>query len=128
MVVDASPPGGPGVLMGFFAGAPALAWGALDEQPRRDAALRGMAGLLGQAALEPTDYRDVDWTRDPWSRGGPVGLMGPGTMTGPGRALREPVGLVHWAGTDTATEWNGYMEGAIQSGQRAAREVTAALR
>jgi monoamine oxidase len=128
MVVDASPPGGaPGVLMGFLTGAPALPWGALDEDGRRTAALEAIAALLGPAAREPIGYRDVDWTQDPWSRGGPVGLMGPGVLTGPGRTLRQPVGLVHWAGTDTATEWNGYMEGAIQAGRRAAREVVAEL-
>ena len=51
--------------------------------------------------------------------------MGPGTLTRLGPYLREPVGAVHWAGTDTASEWNGYMEGAIQAGERAAAEVLA---
>jgi monoamine oxidase len=37
------------------------------------------------------------------------------------------VGLLHWAGTETATQWSGYMDGAVQSGQRAAREVLTAL-
>ena len=36
-------------------------------------------------------------------------------------ALREPIGPMHWAGTETATSWNGYMDGALQSGERAAR-------
>jgi monoamine oxidase len=52
--------------------------------------------------------------------------MGPGTLTGLGPLLKEPVGPLHWAGTDTATEWNGYMEGAIQAGERASAEVQAA--
>jgi len=30
---------------------------------------------------------------------------------------------VYWAGTETATEWRGYMNGAVQAGQRAASEV-----
>jgi monoamine oxidase len=46
--------------------------------------------------------------------------------TGYGEALREPVGLTHWAGTETAEVWNGYMEGAIRSGERTAREVLTA--
>ena len=53
--------------------------------------------------------------------------MGPGAMLPYGSALREPCGLVHWAGTETATEWNGYMEGALQSAERVASEVLAAL-
>ena len=47
----------------------------------------------------------------------------PGTWTAYGRALREPVGRVHWAGTETATRWMGYFDGAIQAGHRAAGEV-----
>lgn len=39
------------------------------------------------------------------------------------RVLREPVGRLYFAGTETATEWSGYMEGAVQAGERAAREV-----
>lgn len=34
---------------------------------------------------------------------------------------------IHWAGTETATQWCGYMSGAVQSGQRAAVEVLAEL-
>jgi len=38
-------------------------------------------------------------------------------------ALREPAGRIHWAGTETSTQWVGYMEGAALSGERAAKEV-----
>ncbi len=58
-----------------------------------------------------------------WSRGGPVGIYPPGLMTTYGHAIREPVGRIHWAGTETSTYWNGYMDGAIRSGERAAAEV-----
>jgi monoamine oxidase len=44
-----------------------------------------------------------------------------------GDALRRPVGLIHWAGTETAQRWHGYMDGAVESGQRVAAEVLAAL-
>ena len=44
-------------------------------------------------------------------------------MTTYGHAIREPVGRIHWAGTETSTYWNGYMDGAIRSGERAAAEV-----
>ena len=53
--------------------------------------------------------------------------MPPGVWTAYGEALREPIGRIHWAGTETATVWNGYMDGALQSGERAAAEVSAAL-
>ncbi|MEA2385970.1 MAG: monoamine oxidase, partial [Thermoleophilaceae bacterium] len=38
-------------------------------------------------------------------------------------ALTRPFGCVHWAGTETAPHWNGYMDGAVRSGERAAKEV-----
>ena len=33
------------------------------------------------------------------------------------------MGRIHWAGTETSTYWNGYMDGAVRSGERAAAEV-----
>ena len=54
-------------------------------------------------------------------------LPAPGVLLDFGRALREPVERIHWAGTETSTYWNGYMDGAVRSGERAAKEVLAAL-
>ena len=124
MIVDIGPASGePGILAGFVTGAPAREMGRLDPEPRREAVLAAMGAALAPEAARPEAYRDFNWHDEHWSRGGPVGLMGPGTLTGLGPVLREPLGPVHWAGTDTATEWNGYMEGAIQAGERAAAEV-----
>ena len=82
-----------------------------------------MGSMLAPEAANPRDYRDFNWLEERWSRGGPVGLMGPGTLTSLGPVLREPVGRIHWAGTETATSWPGYMEGAIQAGERAAAQA-----
>lgn len=65
----------------------------------------------------------MDWAGEPWSRGGPVAVAGPGLLTGYGPALREPLGRIHWAGSETSTYWNCYMDGAVRAGERAAREV-----
>jgi monoamine oxidase len=51
----------------------------------------------------------------------------PGALVEYGSALRAPLGLLHWAGTETAARWNGHMDGAVESGERAAGEVLAAL-
>ena len=56
-----------------------------------------------------------------------MGYTPPGVLTAYGPAIRAPIGPIHWAGTETATVWNGYMDGAIQSGERAATEALAAL-
>jgi monoamine oxidase len=44
-----------------------------------------------------------------------------------GPALRAPVGRLHWAGAECAPVWNGYMEGAVRSGEATADDVIAAL-
>ncbi|WP_341238305.1 FAD-dependent oxidoreductase [uncultured Limnobacter sp.] len=51
----------------------------------------------------------------------------PGVMTHYGNWLRTPHHTVHWAGTETANEWAGYIEGALQAGERAAQEVLEGL-
>ena len=56
-----------------------------------------------------------------------MGIAGPGVRLAHGPALRQPVGQIHWAGTETSTFWNGYMDGAVRSGERAAIEVDDAL-
>ncbi|WP_369792610.1 FAD-dependent oxidoreductase [Williamsia sp. D3] len=71
--------------------------------------------------------RFFKWDLEPWSQGGPVAVSRPGTLTRYGSSLRAPVGPVHWAGTETSDYWTGYMDGAVRSGERAAREVIAAL-
>ena len=128
MVVDDSPPGGsPGVLVAFVTGAPARELGRLDGDARRRAVLEALGCAVAPPAARPSAYLDLHWSKERWSRGAPVGVMGPGTLTETGPAIREPVDLVHWAGTETATEWPGYMDGGIEAGERAAREVARAL-
>ena len=56
-----------------------------------------------------------------------MAVLGPGTLIDFGEALRQPVDRIHWAGTETSTYWNGYMDGAVRSGRRAAAEVLTAL-
>jgi monoamine oxidase len=53
--------------------------------------------------------------------------MPPGVWSDFGAALRQPVGRLHWAGTETAEVFNGYMDGAVRSGERAASEVARQL-
>ena len=113
--------------MAFITGRDALELGPRSPEERRQAVLRALVAMLGPEAGKPVTYQDFNWHDEPWSRGGPVGLMGPETMTVVGDALRQPVGRIHWAGTETAREWIGYMDGGIEAGQRAASEVLAAI-
>ena len=128
LTLDNSPPSGrPGVLASFVGGQSARQWSRASESARRAAVLDNFAAVFGEQARRPRDYFEVDWSSEEWSRGGPVAHTAPGTLLDFGAAIREPVGPIHWAGTETATYWNGYIEGAVRSGERAANEVLAAL-
>lgn len=116
-----------GALIGFFDGPDALRWSGATAEARKAEVIATLVRAYGSEAAHYIDYVDYDWIADPYSRGCYTGLWTPGTMTEVGRALREPVGRIHWAGTETASEWCGYIEGALLSGERAAAEVRSAL-
>jgi monoamine oxidase len=124
VMFDASPASGtPGVLLGFIDGDDARQLSDQSDSARATAALKSYAAYFGQQAANPRMYFDQVWDKELYTGGCPVGLMPPGVMTEYGPALRAPVGRIHWAGTETATVWNGYMDGAVQAGKRAASEA-----
>jgi monoamine oxidase len=123
VVFDNTPPNGSAGLIAFLEGKDARELASVSETERREVVLRGFQRLFGRQAAHPVQYVDKDWSAEPYSRGCYAGVLGPGAWTGYGRLLREPIGRLHWAGTETATRWMGYMDGAIQSGKRAAAEV-----
>ena len=125
---DNTPPGGsPGILLGFIEGHEARVWSERPADERRAAVLASFAAYFGDEARTPRDYVERDWSNELWSRGCYTAVAPPGVLLDYGEHLRKPVGRVHWAGTETATFWQGYMEGAVQSGERAAAEVLAEL-
>lgn len=127
VVFDNTPQGADcGVLMGFLEGRHGREAGAMSAEARRDLVLDGFATYFGEQARRPLEYIDQDWAEEEWIRGGYGAHFGPGVWTQYGHLLREPEGLIHWAGADTAAVWNGYMDGAVGSGQAAARAVLAA--
>lgn len=125
LTFDVSPDAnGPGILMVFC---DARGFDAHGEEERRHRVISHLAHMFGDQAHNITDYTDFSWGNDPFAPGGPNPAVAPKAWTTFGRFLREPVGLIHWAGTETADETSGTMNGAILSGQRAAREVAARL-
>lgn len=126
-VFDNSPPdGSPGVLVGFVAGADARAFSRLPETERRSAALAAFGRWFGPRATAPQDYVEKIWADDAWARGGYAGYMPPKVWTTIGPALTEPVGRIHWAGSETSAICMGSMDGAVRAGKRVAAEVAAA--
>lgn len=123
---DNSPPeGAPGILVGFLEGTEGRVFARRSLAERRDAVVASFARYFGPRALHPVEYIERDWMAEPFSRGCYGAHFTPGVWTGFGHALRAPIGSIHWAGAECAPVWNGYMEGAVRSGEAAARAVLA---
>ncbi|MGW5747179.1 flavin monoamine oxidase family protein [Amycolatopsis sp. NPDC003861] len=121
---DNSPPDGePGVLMGFLGGPQWHLWAARPPRERRAAVLRAFAAAIGKPALQPVEYFEQDWVGEEWTRGGPTSVPGTGVLTELGPWRDRPFGRVHWAGAEHSDHWNGYLDGAVRSGETAARAV-----
>ncbi|WP_149260092.1 FAD-dependent oxidoreductase [Actinomadura sp. K4S16] len=126
VVLDNSPPDGScGVLVGFLEGAHARTAGRATAEERRELVVAALVKYFGEKAARPFDVVEQDWTAEEFTRGCYGGRLGAGAWTQYGRALTAPVGRIHWAGAETSDVWNGYMDGAVRSGRRAAGEILA---
>jgi monoamine oxidase len=126
---DNSPPSGtPGILMGFMEANDGRTWARRPAPERRQAAIDCFVRYFGPAAAEPVEYLERDWMDEEFSRGCYGAHFTPGVWSAYGHALRTPVGRIHWAGAECSPVWNGYMEGAVRSGETTADDVLALLR
>jgi monoamine oxidase len=129
---DDSPPEaslnkGPGIIFGFVGGDDARSFAARSPAGKRKAVLDQFATFFGPQARKARAFFETPWSQQPWTRGCPVGIPSTGALVAYGPWLRQPVGRIHWAGTETSNYWNGYMDGAVRSGERAATEILAKL-
>jgi monoamine oxidase len=122
IVMDDTQPTGPAVLLAFIEGERAVRMSGFSQAERKGAVVASLVRFFGREAENPVGYVENDWNVEPYTYGY-VGHMPPGVMTRFGHALREPCGRIHWAGTETSVEYQGYIEGAMRSGVRAAGEV-----
>lgn len=116
-----------GVLVAFVEGDRARRLGRMPAEDRKATVLAELAAIFGEPSARPVHYFEQNWLEEEWTRGCYGGNFGPGGWTRYGDALREPFGLLHWAGTETSPVWMNYMDGAVRSGERAASEVADAL-
>ncbi len=116
-----------GVLVAFVDSSNARAAMEYAPSERKQRIIDEVTTLFGRAASKPIGYFERSWSEEEWSRGCYVGIMTPGTWSTLGHTLREPVGPIYWAGTETSSIWNGYMEGAIRAGEAAASAVAGRL-
>ncbi|EGG23040.1 amine oxidase [Cavenderia fasciculata] len=115
-------------IVGFIAGQDAREWGEKSLEAGKKDVIECYGRWFGPQALSPKNYLEKDWKNDEFARGAYLAFAPPGTLTACGKALREPVGRMHFAGTETATQWIGYMEGALESGFRCSKELQERLK
>ena len=117
---DDDPGDGSAALLNFIGGDHALKWQALPAAAQKQAVLDCLARWFGAAARNPTAYGFFPGSTQPETGGAPGAIMAPGVLSRLGPALRAPCGRIHWAGTEAATKWTGYMDGATRAGEAAA--------
>lgn len=115
-------------LVVFINGQPARDWSLKTADERRRAVLAHLSRWFGVEAVDTVlEYREKNWMEDEWTCGAPVTIWAPGALTAFNDDIRKPVGPIHFAGTETAEKNQGFMDGAVRSGKRAASEVAAQL-
>lgn len=114
---------GRGVLVGLVVADEARRLGGLAESRQEQEIIASLVRLLGPGAEAPDALVVQNWCQEEWSQGCYAAHFPPGVWTSCGTAFRAPCGRIHWAGTETSSQWNGYMEGALRSGNRAAGEM-----
>jgi monoamine oxidase len=112
-----------GAILGFIEADEMRLNDAVSEQELISQVTKDYVRYFGPQAANATQWVIQRWDNEQWSRGGPVAVAGPGTLSKYGKAITESVGGIHWAGTETSPYWTGYMDGAIRSGKRAAEAV-----
>jgi monoamine oxidase len=114
-----------GIMTGFIYSGQARKVAPLPAAERRKLVLDEMSQRFGPKALDPVDYHEMNWSTQQWTRGCFTGFLTPGATYLFRSAVRDPVGPLHWAGTETSTVWPSFIDGAIRSGERAVAEVQA---
>jgi monoamine oxidase len=128
-IADCSPPPGtphslmPGILTSFIAGERNLQLSHASGHEVRKAVLDDFVYYFGPKAANPVEFVHIDWNSQNWTGGAYTAYLSPGVWTAYGAGLREPVGPIFWAGTETSSLWPGYFDGAVHAGRNAAAEV-----
>lgn len=115
----------------FVNGNPGREWSKLPPHERRAVVLKQLAKVFDAGpdseVFKPIEIFDQVWQHEEFSRGALAPVHAIGHLTKYTSVYGKPVGNVHFVGTEYSTEWKGYMEGALCSGERGAREVVQAM-
>ncbi|TVY68866.1 Amine oxidase [flavin-containing] B [Lachnellula suecica] len=113
----------------FIGGEPGRVWSRLPQHERRSQVLKQVSRIYREdvEVFKPIEIFEQEWSKEEWSKGAPCPVAGPGLLTKAGAALKQSYGNLHFVGTETSDVWSGYMEGAVRSGIRGAKEVVESL-
>jgi monoamine oxidase len=114
---------GEGIMATYSAGPRARKIATLSAEERHAIVVKTLTTRLGPKAAQPKEILEQNWAEEEWTRGCSCAHFGTGVLTQYGRRLRQPVGRLHWAGTETASTSFGSMDGAVRSGERVTEEI-----
>ena len=113
-VWDGTTDDGEPALVVFCCGDPAMVWQDQDNEVRKNVIIDTLVRYFGVEAGDYVDYYEKNWNNEPYGGGCPnISVVASGTMSDYARATREPFLNLHLCGTESATNWQGYMDGAI---------------
>lgn len=110
----------------FVVGERGRQWSKLSSAERRKQVLDQFAMLVAsvQDVPQPINVIEYEWMKHEWFLGAPSPIMPPRVLTSAaGNSIKTAHDRVHFIGTETSDIWEGYMEGAVRSGERGAKEV-----
>lgn len=115
-----------GILMGFVVGSRAEQFFSIEKTERKEKMESVLFRYFGEKAKESIEYQEFSMADEAWSRGCYAALMQPHAWTEFQDAYRSSIPPLYFAGTEAATKWHGYIEGAVLAGESAASEILAA--
>lgn len=117
LAYDASSPSGYYALVCFVCGENLKGYS-------KEKILKGFVKYFGDERLgDPLEYHEKDWSQDEYSQGCYFGVTYKEILSCYRDEFQKPFGNIYWAGTETANEWMGYMEGAIESAERVVKQI-----
>lgn len=116
-----------GHLLGFFEGIEAGSYANRTREERRRAFIDSAVNVFGPEGAEAIEYIERDWSAEVYTGGCHGAHFAPGIWSSNGPVLAASEGCLHWAGAEYSSRFNGYMEGAVRSGEEVAAAVARAL-
>ena len=115
-------------IVGFIHGDCAKRWSFFSPEERKNAIVKQYRDIFNtDEALDAIGYVDKNWAEEEFSGGCFMAIPPPGCFAPLGPLLWTPERNIYWAGTESSKEWTGYMEGALEAGERVARDVVLSL-